>query len=138
MSGRIRPLARLSIGRRYRIRPACCSAPGTTCRWTSVGPLVSSGGRGEVDTVGLVRLGLLPSEATHKPVVDLSIGQWRRLDLTVLLAGRPHVVLLDEPTNDLSMTLWGSRHRRCPPRVPRWCRPLTTGSCCAPAAALHL
>jgi macrolide transport system ATP-binding/permease protein len=71
----------------------------------AVGRLVSSGELAESDTIGLGQLGLLPSDAAHKPVADLSIGQQRRLDLALLLAARPQVVLLDEPTNHLSMTL---------------------------------
>ncbi|RVX41428.1 macrolide transport system ATP-binding/permease protein [Nonomuraea polychroma] len=72
---------------------------------TVVGRLVSSGKLAEAGTIGLGQLGLLPSEAAHRPVADLSIGQRRRLDLAVLLAARPHVLLLDEPTNHLSMAL---------------------------------
>ncbi|MGI5290194.1 ABC-F family ATP-binding cassette domain-containing protein [Nonomuraea polychroma] len=72
---------------------------------TAVGRLVSSGELAGADTIGLSQLGLLSSEAAHRPVADLSIGQRRRLDLAVLLAARPHVLLLDEPTNHLSMTL---------------------------------
>ncbi|WP_253742301.1 ATP-binding cassette domain-containing protein [Nonomuraea thailandensis] len=79
----------------------------------AVGRLVSSGelgepapvGLGEPAAVGLGRLGLLPSEALHRPVAELSVGQRRRLDLALLLASRPQVVLLDEPTNHLSMVL---------------------------------
>ncbi|HEX2312419.1 MAG TPA: ATP-binding cassette domain-containing protein, partial [Thermomonospora sp.] len=71
----------------------------------AVGRLVGAGLLDEADTVGLGRLGLLPSGAAHRPVAELSIGQRRRLDLAVLLAARPQVVLLDEPTNHLSMTL---------------------------------
>ncbi|WP_106402230.1 ABC-F family ATP-binding cassette domain-containing protein [Actinocorallia populi] len=71
----------------------------------AVGRLVSSGVLDENDRVGLTQLGLLPSEAAHRPVNELSIGQQRRLDLALLLASRPQVVLLDEPTNHLSMAL---------------------------------
>jgi macrolide transport system ATP-binding/permease protein len=35
----------------------------------------------------------------------MSQGQRRRLDLAVKLAGRPNVLLFDEPTNHLSATL---------------------------------
>ncbi|RBQ21498.1 ABC transporter ATP-binding protein [Spongiactinospora rosea] len=55
--------------------------------------------------VGLARLGLLPADTAHRPVTELSIGQRRRLDLALLLAARPQVILLDEPTNHLSTTL---------------------------------
>ncbi|TDC04736.1 ABC-F family ATP-binding cassette domain-containing protein [Nonomuraea longispora] len=71
----------------------------------ALGRLVSSGVLREGDQVGLTQLGLLPSEAAHRPVHELSVGQQRRLDLAILLAARPQVILLDEPTNHLSMAL---------------------------------
>ena len=40
-----------------------------------------------------------------RPVVDLSVGQRRRLDLACALLAAPHVLLLDEPTNHLSIDL---------------------------------
>ncbi|MFG1945654.1 ATP-binding cassette domain-containing protein [Nonomuraea sp. NPDC048826] len=71
----------------------------------AIGRLVTSGALREPDQVGLSQLGLLPAEAARRPVTELSVGQRRRLDLAVVLAARPHVVLMDEPTNHLSMTL---------------------------------
>ena len=71
----------------------------------AVGRLVSSGAPAEAARVGLSQLGLLPAEAARQPVTELSAGQRRRLDLAVALAARPHVVLMDEPTNHLSMSL---------------------------------
>ncbi|WP_433159388.1 ABC-F family ATP-binding cassette domain-containing protein [Kribbella sp. CA-247076] len=71
----------------------------------ALGRLVSAGKVAEADRVSLGQLGLLGSRDAARPVVELSIGQQRRLDLAILLASRPHVVLLDEPTNHLSITL---------------------------------
>jgi macrolide transport system ATP-binding/permease protein len=54
---------------------------------------------------GLGELGLLDRHDVHRPLAELSVGARRRLDLALVLAGRPHVLLLDEPTNHLSATL---------------------------------
>jgi macrolide transport system ATP-binding/permease protein len=61
--------------------------------------------RAGVPAPGLGSLGLLDRRDTHRPVAELSVGAQRRLDLALVLAGRPHVLLLDEPTNHLSATL---------------------------------
>ncbi|MFC4852001.1 ABC-F family ATP-binding cassette domain-containing protein [Actinophytocola glycyrrhizae] len=54
---------------------------------------------------GLGSLGLLDRRDTHRPVAELSVGARRRLDLALVLARLPHVLVLDEPTNHLSATL---------------------------------
>src|SRR5699024_11960244 len=46
----------------------------------------------------LERLGL---QELSTPVRELSGGQKRRLQLTLILLAEPHVLILDEPTNDL-------------------------------------
>ncbi|MCG5451261.1 ABC-F family ATP-binding cassette domain-containing protein [Micromonospora hortensis] len=70
-----------------------------------VGRLVSRGMLPAAEAVSLGSLGLLDSAATRTPVGRLSQGQQRRLDLALVLAGRPTLILLDEPTNHLSSTL---------------------------------
>ena len=55
--------------------------------------------------VPLHRLGLLPARELHRPVGELSLGQQRRLGLAMLVASRPDLVLLDEPTNHISLAL---------------------------------
>ncbi|WP_330437578.1 ATP-binding cassette domain-containing protein [Micromonospora sp. NBC_00821] len=70
-----------------------------------VGRLVSRGVLPPAEAVSLGSLGLLDSAATRTPVGRLSQGQQRRLDLALVLAGRPTLILLDEPTNHLSSTL---------------------------------
>ncbi|MBE9373683.1 ABC-F family ATP-binding cassette domain-containing protein [Saccharopolyspora sp. HNM0983] len=60
---------------------------------------------GNDDPPGPVELGLLDETALRHRVGELSAGQRRRLDLAVLLAGSPHIVLFDEPTNHLSPAL---------------------------------
>ncbi|GAA4680149.1 ABC-F family ATP-binding cassette domain-containing protein [Gordonia humi] len=48
------------------------------------------------------RLGFSPARQ-RTPVRDLSGGERRRLQFTVVLMGEPNVLLLDEPTNDLDI-----------------------------------
>ncbi|MFG1919190.1 ABC-F family ATP-binding cassette domain-containing protein [Micromonospora sp. NPDC048898] len=67
-----------------------------------VGSLVARGVLSDADAVPLAALGLLDSAALRTPVGRMSQGQRRRLDLALVLAGRPTLILLDEPTNHLS------------------------------------
>ena len=70
-----------------------------------IGRLISSGVIRSEETIGLSSLGLLRSYEANKRVGDLSVGQQRRLDLALALAVRPDVLLLDEPSNHLSIAL---------------------------------
>ncbi len=70
-----------------------------------VGRLVAGGALRDADTVALAALGLLDADAMRTPVGRMSQGQQRRLDLALALAGRPGLILFDEPTNHLSSTL---------------------------------
>lgn len=70
-----------------------------------IGRLISSGVIRSEETIGLSSLGLLRSYEASKRVGDLSVGQQRRLDLALALAVRPDVLLLDEPSNHLSIAL---------------------------------
>ncbi|GLY27395.1 ATP-binding cassette domain-containing protein [Kineosporia sp. NBRC 101731] len=53
----------------------------------------------------LASTGLLDAEARRTPGDQLSQGQQRRLDLALQMARRPGLIIFDEPTNHLSMTL---------------------------------
>lgn len=55
--------------------------------------------------VPLSTFGLIPARDLNRPVVELSVGQQRRLALAVLLADPPEILLLDEPTNHFSLSL---------------------------------
>jgi macrolide transport system ATP-binding/permease protein len=58
------------------------------------------------DAVGqLTALGLLSPREMGSPVGALSVGQRRRLALAILVACSPDMVLLDEPTNHISLAL---------------------------------
>jgi macrolide transport system ATP-binding/permease protein len=70
-----------------------------------VGALVAGGTIESSEAIGLSQLGLLRPHEAGKRVGELSMGQKRRLDLALVLATRPHVLLMDEPTNHLSIAL---------------------------------
>ena len=55
--------------------------------------------------VPLAELGLLHPRDLNRPVGVLSTGQQRRLALAIIVAGQPDLVLLDEPTNHISLAL---------------------------------
>jgi macrolide transport system ATP-binding/permease protein len=55
--------------------------------------------------VPLGELGLLHPRDLGRPVGVLSVGQQRRLALAVMVALRPDLLLLEEPTNSISLTL---------------------------------
>ncbi|MFE6161177.1 ABC-F family ATP-binding cassette domain-containing protein [Streptomyces sp. NPDC056486] len=53
----------------------------------------------------LTRFGLFASADFDVPVNRLSVGQLRRLELALLFSRRPDLLLLDEPSNHLSLAL---------------------------------
>ena len=57
------------------------------------------------ETTPLSSLGLVPPAQLDRPVGVLSIGQQRRLALALVIAKPPHLFLLDEPSNHLSLAL---------------------------------
>jgi macrolide transport system ATP-binding/permease protein len=57
------------------------------------------------EEVPLSTFGLIHPRDENRPLVDLSLGQQRRVALAVLLADPPEVLLLDEPDNHLSLSL---------------------------------
>jgi macrolide transport system ATP-binding/permease protein len=59
--------------------------------------------RSELTPVG--DLGLVPPAQLDRPVGSLSVGQQRRLALAIVIADPPHLFLLDEPSNHLSLAL---------------------------------
>ncbi|TCP56269.1 macrolide transport system ATP-binding/permease protein [Tamaricihabitans halophyticus] len=72
---------------------------------THVDALVAAGIVPAAEVIGISQLGLLKAREASKRVGELSVGQQRRLDLALVLAIRPHVLLLDEATNHLSIAL---------------------------------
>ena len=65
----------------------------------------SAGGETVAATGPLATCGVLAARDLDRPVAALSVGQRRRLDLAVVLADPPDVMLLAEPPNHLSVLL---------------------------------
>ncbi|AKT52841.1 ABC transporter ATP-binding protein [Arsenicicoccus sp. oral taxon 190] len=66
------------------------------------------------ERVPLGTFGLLAGRDHERPVGALSVGQRRRLDLAVVLADPPQLLLLDEPSNHLSLLLVTELERALP------------------------
>ena len=62
-------------------------------------------GEKRAEALPLSSFGLLIPRDVERAVGELSIGQQRRLALALIIAKPPHVFLLDEPSNHLSLTL---------------------------------
>ena len=62
-------------------------------------------GERRAEQVPLSSLGLIPRRDELRPIGSLSVGQQRRLALALVIARPPHVFLLDEPTNHVSLRL---------------------------------
>lgn len=62
-------------------------------------------GEATAERTPLGTFGLVAGRDEGRPLGTLSVGQWRRLDLAILLAHPPDVLLLDEPTNHFSLLL---------------------------------
>ena len=57
------------------------------------------------EAIPLSSFGLLEPRDLSRPLLSLSVGQQRRVQLAGLLADPPELLLLDEPTNHLSLAL---------------------------------
>ena len=58
---------------------------------------------GSPENINLMRRFLFAGELPFAHVSSLSGGERRRLQLLMVIAGRPNVLLMDEPTNDLDL-----------------------------------
>lgn len=62
-------------------------------------------GERRAEAIPLRSLGLIAPRDLDRPLGSLSVGQRRRLALALVIARPPHLFLLDEPSNHLSLAL---------------------------------
>jgi len=67
--------------------------------------LLAQGRLDPEQVVSVAFLGLLSEEDLDRPLTELSTGQRRRFELARSLVAAPHVLIVDEPTNHLSIDL---------------------------------
>jgi branched-chain amino acid transport system ATP-binding protein len=99
-----RAIARLGVGRTFQITATFDSMSvrenvqvallARRRREWSLAPLAARCGRAEADAL-LARVGML--EQAERPCAVLAYGDLKRVELAVALAGRPRLLLMDEP-----------------------------------------
>ncbi|MPZ82821.1 MAG: ATP-binding cassette domain-containing protein [Actinophytocola sp.] len=95
-----------SVRRSGRIGYLAQEIPAHHPKWTLLAAFASGrAGRPEEHAERLLSLGLFRPADLRVPEGALSAGQRRRLSLARLLTGQADVLLLDEPSNHLSLTL---------------------------------
>ncbi|MFF2050003.1 ABC-F family ATP-binding cassette domain-containing protein [Leifsonia sp. NPDC058194] len=106
VAGRLEPAAG-SVGRRRGLRVGLLEQD-VRFADPSISPrsiYAAALGEKRSESVPLVTLGLVAPRDLDRPVGALSVGQQRRLALALILARPPHLFLLDEPSNHLSLAL---------------------------------
>ena len=72
---------------------------------TAAGAYAAAIGETTAETIPLASHGLIAGRDMNRTTAKLSTGQQRRLELAIILARRPDILILDEPTNHFSLPL---------------------------------